>query len=201
MIHCDKRKEQREPWYQAILKYTTDTGTYPPLQDLLMNAMRALMDDSDLTQLAIPEEVANVACAQAGIGWEHLLKGRFSKEWTKAQDRHAGSQDPTKSGQTWLTGLVQTMLQQWFNLWEVRNQDLHGHDAQSRADALKRQAIREITLIYEKYKGNIRPEDDANVFNKDLNQRTQMTTTAMRMWINSWSAHLEESYQTQLETG
>ena len=93
------------------------------------------------------------------------------------------------------------MLQQWFNLWEVRNQDLHGHDAQSRADALKRQAIREITLIYEKYKGNIRPEDDANIFNKDLNQRTQMTTTAMRMWINSWSAHLEESYQTQLETG
>jgi hypothetical protein len=32
--------------------------------------------------------------SQNKIGWQHLLKGHFSKQWTKIQGRHILLEDP-----------------------------------------------------------------------------------------------------------
>ena len=201
LLHCPKRKAQREIWFQAILKYTQDKPTAPPLQDMLLNALRALLDNTDLTEIEIPDGAEDVALAQAAIGWEHLLKGRFSKEWATAHDNLLGPhKNKRNNGEAWLTGLIQLMLQQWFDLWQARNADRHGRDAISRAYAKRQQAIREITLMYETYQGNVLPEDEQHFQDVTLLQRIQQPTNAMRMWINSWSKHFQASLKAQQES-
>lgn len=201
LIHCPKRKEQREQWYKAILDYTTKQHTYPPLQDLIMSAMRAQLDDQPDDSIDIPAEVQEAANAQAAIGWRQLFKGRLSKQWTLLQDRHLGSQrTDQQNGDTWMAGLIQTMLQQWYNLWTVRNADRHGRDWRTTQASQHRQAIREVTQLYDQYKDNILDEHNW-LFDTPLLTRIQQPTASLRQWINSWKHTMEESYQTRLETG
>ena len=166
-----------------------------------MSALRALLDDNPLDTIAVSPPVTEVAEAQAQIGWEQILKGRFAKSWSSLQDRHLGdAKSNTENGQSWMTGLIQIMLQQWFHLWQVRNGDRHGHDWKTTMEAEKRQTIREITQAYEQYKGNLVPEDEW-LFNVPLLTRIQQPTHAMRQWLNSWLPKMKKSYETRLETG
>ena len=201
LIHCPKRKEQRETWYKAILDYTTKTDTYPPLQDLIMSAMRARLDDQPDTAIIVPPEVQVEAQAQETIGWRHLFKGRLSSTWKSRQEQHLGTRRADdNNGDTWMTGLIQVMLQQWFDLWKARNADRHGNDWETTLAAQKRQAIREVTQIYEQYKDNIEAEHNW-LFDVPLLTRIQQPTDSLRQWINSWHPLIKESYQTRLETG
>ena len=200
LIHCPKRKDQRELWYKAIKQHTDDKKTPLPLQELLLQALRAILDQQSTDEIVGDQYTSEIAAAQKLIGWDQILKGRFSKKWAEFMDQHLGSEWTQKnSGTTWMTGLIQTMLQQWIDLWSVRNLDRHGGDYKAKADAQKRQAIREVTMMYEQYQGNVGPHEW--IFQQTpLLQRIQQSTTAMRQWINTWQPILE-SYQTQLETG
>ena len=44
-----------------------------------MSAFQTLLDGGDTDDIAYPDETADLADAQLNIGWEHMLKGRFSK--------------------------------------------------------------------------------------------------------------------------
>ena len=203
LIHCHRRKDRREKWYQAIFKYTTDSNTYLPLQELIMSAMRARLDDQPDTAIEVPHEVQQEAMAQSTIGWRHLFKGRLSKSWTARQDQHLDSlnqKSKDNNGDTWMAGLIEVMFQQYLELWAERNSDPHGKDWEASQAAKKRQAIREVTQLYEQYKDNIQAEDNW-LFDLPLLERIQHPTAAIRQWINSWQTKIKESYQTRLETG
>ena len=63
-----------------------------------------------------------------------------------------------KNGQSWLTGLIHEMFKQWWELWDTRNHDRHGKDAQTQAQAANRQAIHELELIYNKCNDLVLPQ-------------------------------------------
>ena len=151
-----------------------------------MSAMRARLDDQPDTAIIVPPEVQVEAQAQETIGWRHLFKGRLSSTWKSRQEQHLGTRRADdNNGDTWMTGLIQVMLQQWFDLWKARNADRHGNDWETTLAAQKRQAIREVTQIYEQYKDNIEAEHNW-LFDVPLLTRIQQPTDSLRQWINSW---------------
>jgi hypothetical protein len=58
--------------------------------------------------------------SQAQIGWDHILKGRFSKQW-----RHHMQPDRDKALQ-WVTFTIKTIWHQVYNVWKSRCQTKHG---------------------------------------------------------------------------
>ena len=80
-------------------------------------------------------------------------------------------------------------------MWKARNADRHGNDWETTLAAQKRQAIREVTQIYEQYKDNIEAEHNW-LFDVPLLTRIQQPTDSLRQWINSWHPLIKESYQT-----
>ena len=178
--------------------------THPGLNALIMSALKTLLDGGDTDDIAYPEDMTDHADAQLNIGWEHMLKGRFSKLWTQTQDQHLKQHNlktKRKNGQSWLTGLIHEMFKQWWDFWEARNDDRHGKDAQSQAQADNRQAIHELELLYAKYTStNIHP-DLTWLLETTFDIRAQWPTSSIRQWLNTWEPVLQESYNTRLETG
>ena len=68
------------------------------------------------------------------VGWQHLLKGRFSNHWTQIQGRHIlddleRDQEKQLAGQ-WLKLILHHLWTHLWRLWLARNDDLRGrgHD-------------------------------------------------------------------------
>jgi hypothetical protein len=103
----------------------------------------------------IHPQMAPVVTAQEAIGWAQMMKGRFTTEWKSYQkEAMQGKETRHNNAQTWSTTIIQTIFQQWLELWTIRNADRHGQDWQSKRIAAKEQVLREIGQLYE-YQGTI----------------------------------------------
>ena len=195
------RNKWRKTCHKALLDQLNELDTAPPLQALLLEAAKAVLQGTPLDNIAIEPEVQHVADAQANIGWHQLFKGRFSKSWKQVQDQYLGTRKTKRNtGQTWLTKVINTIFQEWWKLWELRNEDLHGRDLNTRTQAETRQGIRELTHLYQAHH-DIAPLHLQWLFDIPLITRMQYNISTIRQWINRWKPILERSYQTELETG
>ena len=74
----------------------------------------------------LPQELRNLAAAQEAIGWEHLFKGRISKQWAERQREHIGARATGKNNAlNWATTVIDCLFTQWFKVWDQRNLDRH----------------------------------------------------------------------------
>ena len=52
------------------------------------------------------------------------------------------------TGEKWQVSVILYIWDKWFTLWQQRNQEVHGHDARTKAVALQRDLRRRLALIY-----------------------------------------------------
>ena len=126
-----------------------DLGTGSKVRDLLISKLRAVLDGENPDRVPEDPELAEICSHQALIGWDQLMRGRFAKQWA----RHANTQLGTrlKRKHSWTTEVIDFIFTQWWHLWELRNQDRHGRDLESRLQAEARQVERELTMFYDNY--------------------------------------------------
>ena len=200
--HCDSLS--RRKWRASFLKQLRETmvkiDTPVAIIELMLEGLTAVFEDRDPTTFNAPASAQSIADSQAGIGWDHVLRGRLSEEWSQHMQAHIGPHDPKKNGQTWATTVIQTILTGWLDLWQLRNGDRHGRDKTTKAQAAKAQAVRELELIYDGHLNQILPHHNW-ILETPLEQRKNLRTHALRLWINCFKPVLEESYKTRLETG
>ena len=97
-----------------------------------------------------------MAAAQNAIGWNQILKGRFSKLWTSTQNQNLSIQATAKvNGSTWMIKVIETILLQWVKMWKPPKDDKHGQDMESRQHAKARQTIRELEQFYMAHDGKV----------------------------------------------
>ena len=56
-------------------------NTAHPLQELLLEGLSAVLHNRPADMISVNPTVADVVAVQAAIGWNDILKGRFSKLW------------------------------------------------------------------------------------------------------------------------
>ena len=131
--------------------------------ELMLEAFHMIvLSGGHITDLHIPQGMEDVADSQAEIGWDQMLQGRLSLQWRQKHETDLGPELVTdkKNGATWATNIVDSIFTQWWALWEQRNEDRHGKDRQSRDQAQHRQAIREMTQMYQMGYGPTTPPMD-----------------------------------------
>jgi hypothetical protein len=197
--------QSRIQWKQSFIRsfnnYLRDIGTAPDLQSQLIDAMRVILFSASAIGISIQPGLRGIATAQRDIGWHQILRGRFSKQWIQAQDQYLGTNTTKQNnGTQWLTNVIDYIFTQWWSLWELRNEDRHGRDLATQSQAHARQAIHELTQIYDDFQHTV-PERLGWLFSTSLQTRMQWPTHALRLWINTWKPILRESYTTALETG
>jgi hypothetical protein len=91
-------------------------------------------------------------------------------------------------------------FQECFQLWTLRNQDRHGHDPATQLQAEAAQTIRELELFYTANKDNV-AQRLRWIFDKTFEERREMRTGIIRLWLNTWKPVVDASYKTELNTG
>ena len=106
---------------------------------------------------------------------------------SKAWNTHAITQSgqATRTKQNWTTEVISFIFKQWWQLWELRNQDRHGHDAASRLQADALQTDRERTMFYAEYKERV-PQQWSWLFNTPIATHRDRPISATRQWLNTW---------------
>jgi hypothetical protein len=101
--------------------------------------------------------VRRVIFQQNRIGWDHVFQGQFSLSWSDLQDdyyvqqaRIADTDNPQRlTGNYWQAATIGVIWTQWFQLWEMRNNDLHGADKSEKAQAERTEVERTLREIYD----------------------------------------------------
>jgi hypothetical protein len=141
--------------------------------------------------------------AQEKIGWNQMLKGRIAHQWLNHQrDSMGNGTTKRKNAMTWATDMISTIFEYWLKLWKMRNEDKHGKDVATRREAERQQAIRELEQMYE---GNENTQETW-IIQRPIEALKGKSTYTIRAAISNYrpvlqEPTLEESHQTQLETG
>ena len=123
---------------------------------------------------------------QNHIGWLNFLRGRLSFQWHHQQGRYSSQFSDAEhiDSRGWATSLIKTIWHEWFLMWEDQNQDWHGRDETTRAEADKSQAQREISQLYE-WRHFI-SSDNAHIFTVPLYTMLTKQTHQIIHWRNQW---------------
>ena len=170
-----------------------ELGTMPRLKQLLLQAigdwtLHTSSDDNEFTvhMLDAPLSIRRLLHQQNAIGWDHFLLGRFSSEWGALQDEYYARQarvteTKRQTGQRWQIAIIGTIWQQWFLLWELRNKDLHGADARSKALAEQRVVDRMLIDIYD-FRNQMEPSV-RQLLHQDITDHFSKTVTYNENWL------------------
>ena len=197
VFQCPSRHEWRKKFLRGLRSKLEELDTELGLSEMVYAGIKGALTG---VNPAFPQELRNVAAAQEAIGWDHLFKGRMSKQWVERQAEYLGATATTKNNSmTWATSVIAYFFTHWFKVWDERNLDRHGRDYQERSNKLKDTAHREMAHLYtfEMYM----PNNMRWIFGTPLEECLQWPLFRMRSWISNWETIIEKEYATQLEMG
>ena len=100
-----------------------------------------------------------------------------------------------------MTKIIDTYFKEWWKLWTSRNEDRHGSNRASQAQASKAQALRDLQIFYNTYKDKPVSAEDQWILDIPIESAMTWRTDDIIRWINTKGPVLKESYTTSLETG
>jgi hypothetical protein len=122
---------------------------------------------------------------QNQIGWQHLLKGRFSKHWTAYQQQHIYDDpdldDAKLSGGRWLKRVMNHLWTSMWQVWIVRNGDLHGNDRATKEAKRLQKITPRVVALYEKVDTLLAA--DKSIFEMPIEIRLQSHINELESWV------------------
>ena len=185
------RGEWREKALQELKQTCEKLGTRPILGALLLTAVKDWLESPPDTRLlprphSYSSELTQLICQQNLIGWDQVFLGRFSNIWASIQDNHyARRQRPNapkrRTGQTWQAKVGACLLEQWYVVWKLRNQDVHGSDPATRDAAARQEVDRRLCALYA-LKHTMEPSVQALLY-EDIEEHYAHTLLQNQNWL------------------
>ena len=182
------------------------------MRDLLVSKLQAVLEGSDPNRVPENPILQEICNKQRQIKWEHLMCGRFTLEWATHHRTQPGQKRTLN--QSWTVEVIDFIFTQWWQLWEMRNQDRHGCDLSTQQQVTARQVDRELQLFYANYETTA-PQYLRWLFDMSFEVRQQWPPYVTRQWLTTWQQLFCDAlnpataptnpenypYSTELETG
>ena len=185
------RGEWRAKALQELKQTCEKLGTRPILLSLLMTAVHDWLGSPPGTRLILrpypySPELHQLICQRNLIGWDQVFNGRFSNLWAALQDNHYSRRqrpnDPKRrTGQKWQAKVGACLLDQWYAVWLLRNQDVHGSDPTTRDAAARQEVDRRLRALYA-LKPTIEPNAQALLY-ADIEEHYSQTLLQNQNWL------------------
>ena len=189
----------RLDFQSSLIQFFQDMQTDPVLTELALSAFELWFEaegDLQLDPSLYPDRVTHLIEAQNSIGWSHLFNGRFSLEWSLIQDAayrrgQAPEGQQKRTGNRWQTKFILRIWEKWDDRWADRNKSLHGHDASTRTQALRRETQRQLDVIYQQ-RNLMEPQVQA-LLQESPTDHAQQSVATTRNWIATHSTLFRRS--------
>ena len=163
VIQCShpSRLEWRLTTLQKLSHYAVNKSD-PTLIIILQDGLNQLHQNADpnLPTAQYPPKYQPLIEQQNAIGWDQIYKGRWSVAWAMLQEQYVNStgNNEDSTATRWLIGLGRLMMEQWLQLWKIRNNQRHSKDTELHAQQRSERILSELKEIY-KYKDRVCPEE------------------------------------------
>ena len=191
MLCCQRREKLRKKFFQDIKNFTEKHPTDPFLKILLLRVLNTLLHNESFNIPEYEDKYKYLVHNQTLIGWDQILKGRFTLEWADHINDYIAvlAIKPKKhvSGGTWVRGITTIIFNFASSVWKERNEDRHGRDANDKAKCRLEKAIRSTSSLY-RFQSDILPVH-SNIFysNVDEHLEKEETVTQLEAWLNTWT--------------
>jgi hypothetical protein len=109
-------------------------------------------------------------------------------EWSRLQGDYyyrtraaRPGQDHKFTGNSWQVKIITLLRKHWRELWLLRNQDVHGHDAATKELAEKKEVRRRLEQIYDK-RFHMEPSAQALLCH-DIQQHLRQPNWVLKNWL------------------
>jgi hypothetical protein len=170
----------------------------PVLVDILWDGLSRFLFDrpEPLEVTAYPTEYAQLINSQQKIGWCNTIRGHFSIEWALSQNRYLQrtnkASDSCRS-RNWTDSAGRLLVDQWFELWSIRNLARHGADKASQVASQKAIMETATTHLYD-LQSKVLPRD-RHLFSSSVAEhlRRKPNLTAQYNWVTLNSSLIKAS--------
>ncbi|KAI2493958.1 hypothetical protein MHU86_20566 [Fragilaria crotonensis] len=178
-------------------------GTRPGLRTILLDGVRGWFNSPEpalyqLETAIYDDEYERLIVQQNRIGWKHIFLGRFSCEWADLQDAHYVTRPnynskKSRKGAKWQVAIIGRLWDDWYLLWESRNNDLHGANAQQHAVLERQRAVqtlRELYALRNHYEPSVQ-----ELLMDDVREHEAKSTWHIKTWLQLNESVLRTSMQ------
>ena len=148
------RTEWQSTFWTCVESFHDVYQTHPLLRHLFKETMDQWFEP-DSPDIASPvlflADVRPLILTQNKIGWRQILRGRFSQEWQRIQNAYYMKRRQKsafkRTGERWQQQFISVIWGSWFQLWSMRNGEVHGTNTETRALAQRKEVGRQLTEI------------------------------------------------------
>ncbi|CAJ1938194.1 unnamed protein product [Cylindrotheca closterium] len=102
--------------------------TDPAIKHTLLYLLQGVRDPSLPRSQLVPVRLCQAFLSQQRIGYQGLLEGRLSVQWTPLQEQYLQSRGSQRSPTLWVSRLLHQLILLGFHMWEHRNSVQHSED-------------------------------------------------------------------------
>jgi exonuclease III len=204
ILRCEhaSRSEWRQLFQRDLRDHLIHSNTSPLLSGLLLEGLRqwfASASDITLRPEMFHPSLRFIITQQNRIGWSQIFLGRFGFSWSSHQQgflshNHNRPLEELKGlSLTWQISLIKFVWERWHTLWRQRNQDVHGFDATTRAEASRREVRRNLNDIYRNR--NMYEEHVQQLLLHDVEDHERFHVKVTKNWISLNAPIFRESFR------
>ena len=123
-----------------------------------------------------PEKFHDAIWSQGAIGWRQVFNGRISKLWLEHQGNTKTSSGKVRMDYIWGASIVETCLRMMVDLWEMRNEEVHGKE-----ETMKQQKRKDKTAITVRNLHTLEEQarpSDSDLFYQDVEETIELVSAA-----------------------
>ena len=157
MLQCPAAT--RSTWRTNILTKLHSTASNPSnnpiLADILRDGLQRWLTGLPPIPLhTYPADYHALIISQNLIGWSHIVRGRWSSLWNQINRHHRHhlphTNPTTTKSTTFVHQIGSLIITEWFDLWEIRNQERHGKDAEEKKAKRQKLLTSQLEELYSK---------------------------------------------------
>jgi len=155
------------------------------LGETLCTAVAEWLETGKVDVSNYPIKYANAIMTQETIGWRHLFGGKLAREWLALQKESTNiTMNKKREDYIWGASVVETILAKFIDLWETRNEEVHGKTIEQQERTRKTKLRIEVSKL-NALKDKARPSDMCLFHENEEEYLEQSTAQMISTWVSS----------------
>ena len=178
-------------WTTSIQKLETwleQQSTAPDIIRIIIeNHMAWRSDRRSVPYLGPHPHLRTAQLEQLSIGWENFLRGFVTTTWCEAQHNYFLHLQSKKTGQRWLTALIQKLWAISWDMWRFHNGILHSNSTNTPTNFT---FLLSSAILHEINHGHrLLPPSCTYLFSRSSSSLLKGTINSQKLWLATvWSA-------------
>jgi hypothetical protein len=196
----------RVKWRNDLLvhlrKSHDSTESDPQLLDILIDGLYGWFTNHPIDVALYPHPYQRLIQEQNDIGWRHLFNGHLTSQWRILQDRYLRRQKihtVTYTGSGWSLRTLTILWNDFFVLWQARNEAIHGHDLASQQLARRRKLGFEMEFLHAQRDQVLACDSDAFIGDTPAeltNYLDVASASQVQNWLYTWKPFIQSSIES-----